>query len=70
MDKTYTTEEIAELIGLKKTTVWKYIRTGKLIANRFGTHYRITQEQLDDFLAASSTVQQMTGTQSGERSEI
>ena len=70
MEKSYTPEDVAEKIGLKKTTIWKYIRNGKIIANKFGTHYRITQEQLDVFLAASSTVQQIAGTQLNERSEI
>lgn len=66
MEKAYTPEDVAEKLGLKKTTIWKYIRIGKMAANKFGTHYRITQQQLDNFLVASSTVQQITN----ERSEI
>ena len=66
MDKIYTPEEIAEQLGLKKTTIWKYIRNGKMAANKFGTHYRVTQQQLDDFLAASTTIPQ---TGNNERSD-
>ena len=62
MERIYTSEEVAEKLGLKKTTVWKYIRTGKIGANKFGTHYRITQQQLDHFLESTSIVQQTTGT--------
>jgi len=48
MTKYYSCEDIAACLGVKKLTVWDWIRKGKLKAKKIGKMYRISQEQLDD----------------------
>ena len=53
MDETYyTVREIAEKLKVKDSTVWLWIRTGKLDCIRIGNgrNYRISQSDIDKFL--------------------
>ncbi len=45
-----TPEQVAEYLQLRKDTVYRYIRDGKLAAIRLGRSYRVRKEDLDDFL--------------------
>lgn len=47
--KFYTTEEVAERYGVKRLTVWGWIRKGKLTAMRTGKEYRMTEDDLIRF---------------------
>ena len=49
MDRFYTCEEVADLYRVKKTTVWAWIREGKLFAVRIGKVYRIRENDLAAF---------------------
>ncbi len=53
--KVYTTKEVAELLSIKETTVREYIRNGEMEASRLGRMYRVTEEQVKDFLKKTST---------------
>lgn len=46
----YTPEEVAGILRLKRTAVWRYIATGKLKAMERAGRYLVTQEQIDAFL--------------------
>jgi putative molybdopterin biosynthesis protein len=46
----YTIEEVAKLLRVNERTVRKLIDSGELHATRVGRQYRISQEQLDDYL--------------------
>ncbi|OLF15260.1 helix-turn-helix domain-containing protein [Actinophytocola xanthii] len=48
----YSTEEVAEQLGLHVRTVRGYVRDGRLKAVRIGKQYRITREDLEAFLGA------------------
>jgi len=50
-----TPEQVADYLQLSKETVYRYIREGKLIASRLGRSYRITDENVELFLLATST---------------
>ena len=47
--KYFTCEEIAEKYGVKKITVWSWIRGKKLNAIRTGRDYRIRPEDIQEF---------------------
>ena len=49
----FTTEEVAELFKVSTETVARWIRGGRLLANRFGYkgHYRISTSELRRFVA-------------------
>ena len=46
-------EDVAEVIGVKETTVWRWCREGTLPCLKGGKHWRIRREVLEDFLKRS-----------------
>lgn len=50
MEKIYTTQEVADQLKIKKSTVYELIKRGELRANKVGKQIRISQEQLDEYL--------------------
>ena len=46
-------EEVAELVGVRETTVYKWCKQGKLPCLKVGKHWRIRREVLEDFLKRS-----------------
>lgn len=49
MEKRYSCDEVAEMYGVKKLTVWAWIRAGRLNAIRPGKNYFIRREDLEAF---------------------
>jgi len=50
-EKLYTTREAAEALGVTYMTVWKWIKSGKLRANKvFGGRYAIPAEEVERLL--------------------
>jgi excisionase family DNA binding protein len=49
-DKMYSSEEVADLLGLHVRTVRGYIRSGRLKAVRIGKQYRIARADLEDLI--------------------
>lgn len=43
------TDEAAAELGVSKTVVWRQIKRGKLIAEKFGRDYRIKREDFETF---------------------
>ena len=50
MKKWYKCDEVARLFNVKRATVWRWIRTGKLKAVRLGKDYRIEDTALKKFI--------------------
>lgn len=50
MKKWYKCDEVARLFNVKRATVWRWIRTGKLEAARLGKDYRIEDTALKKFI--------------------
>lgn len=46
----YTIDEAAKTLKVSTMTVYRYIKAGKLRAAKIGRDWRITEEQLKDFL--------------------
>ena len=46
-------EDVALLMGVKETTVWRWCREGRLPCLKVGKHWRIRQEALENFLEQS-----------------
>jgi excisionase family DNA binding protein len=51
----YTPEQVAKLLQVDVTTVYRYIKEGKLVASKLGRTYRILKEDVDLLLALTST---------------
>ena len=43
-------EDVAELMGVKETTVWRWCREGTLPCLKVGKYWRLRREALEDFL--------------------
>jgi len=46
----YTPAEVAKILKLNLNTVWRYIKEGKLPAFKVGRCYRISEEQVQEFM--------------------
>ena len=50
VSKIYTINDICDLLGVTKVTVYKYIKDGKLDAVKIGRDWKVTQPALNEFL--------------------
>ena len=48
--RTYTVEEIAEILGIGRTSAYKLIRSGQFQTVRIGSAIRISKASFDDWL--------------------
>lgn len=46
----YTVEQVAEKLSITVRTVYNYIKSGQLKGCKMGKYWRITEDQLRDFL--------------------
>ena len=53
--------EVAELIGVKETTVYRWCKEGKLPCLKIGKHWRIRRGVLEDFLKESERPRTLLG---------
>lgn len=51
----YTTYELAEMLKINVMTVYRYIKSGKLLAHKIGKEYRVSRVELDRFLKSTKT---------------
>lgn len=63
--KIYTMDEAAETLKLAKSTLYRYLQSGKLKGAKIGRDWRFTEEQLKDFLK-SMTPDDSSGELPGE----
>jgi excisionase family DNA binding protein len=54
-------EDVAGLMGVKETTVWRWCREGALPCLKVGKHWRIRREALEDFLRQSEHPTSLAG---------
>src|SRR5919199_6999802 len=54
-------EDVAQLMGVKETTVWRWCREGTLPCLKVGKHWRVRREALEDFLRHSERSTTLVG---------
>src|SRR3712207_2041974 len=54
-------EDVAEMIGVKETTVWRWCREGNLPCLKVGKHWRVRWESLETFLRRSERSTTLVG---------
>lgn len=54
--KVYTLEEIAELLHITRRTLYSYVKDRKLKAVKVGKYWRVTEKNLEEFLATGTDV--------------
>lgn len=50
-EKYYSVQEVSDILKVAYLTVYRWIRAGKLEAQKAGKQYRISKVQLDKFLS-------------------
>src|SRR5215218_9243415 len=53
--------DVAGMIGVKETTIYKWCKEGKLPCLKVGKHWRIRREALEDFLKRSERPRTLVG---------
>lgn len=51
----YTAQELAEMLGFNIMTIYRYIKSGKLKAYKFGKDFRIDNAEFQSYLKKIST---------------
>lgn len=51
----YSTKEVAALLSMPLETIRRHIRLGKLKAIKLGRQYRVTTDQLQQYLQKNTT---------------
>jgi excisionase family DNA binding protein len=54
-------EDVAELMGVKETTIWRWCREGNLPCLKVGKHWRVRREALEAFLRRSERATTLVG---------
>jgi excisionase family DNA binding protein len=54
-------EDVAALMGVKETTVWRWCREGTLPCLKVGKHWRVRREAFEDFLKRSERSSTLVG---------
>jgi excisionase family DNA binding protein len=54
-------EDVARLMGVKETTVWRWCREGRLPCLKIGKHWRLRREAFEDFLKRSERSTTLVG---------
>jgi putative molybdopterin biosynthesis protein len=48
--KVYTLQEVANIIRVSRQTIYNYVTAGRLKATKYGKEYRVTEEDLQEFI--------------------
>ena len=51
----YRAEELASMLDVNIMTIYRYIKSGKLPAYKFGKEFRITKDEFKKFLEDNKT---------------
>ena len=48
--KLYTLQEVADILKVSRQTIYNYVTAKKLKATKYGKEYRVTEENLKEFI--------------------
>ena len=54
--KIYTLDEVSDILKITKRTIYTYVQSGHLKASRIGRYWRVSEEQLQEFLSTGTPV--------------
>lgn len=58
--RVYTLEEVADIIGVSRRTVYNYVKAKQIKAVKIGRAWRVTDKALADFLEQGTTADYTT----------
>lgn len=50
----YTLKEVAKILKVSRQTIYNYLKAGRLKATKIGKEYRVTKEDLEEFIRLGS----------------
>ena len=53
----YTPQQIAEMLGVRKETIYRLIKKGEIPSIRIGTRYKVLKEQFEEWLERTIELQ-------------
>jgi excisionase family DNA binding protein len=56
MNKTLTVLEVAKLLQMSESTIYKYAETGKITSIKIGTNLRFTEAQIESFISENTKI--------------
>jgi excisionase family DNA binding protein len=54
-------EDVAEMVGVKETTVYRWCKEGRLPCLKVGKHWRIRREAIENFLKENERPRTLAG---------
>jgi excisionase family DNA binding protein len=60
LPKLYTSDEVCEYLGIKRSTLRSMVSSGKIVCIRVGRTPRFTEEQIRDYLEARQPIEKPT----------
>ena len=51
MEQLYTPEEVAKILAISMTTMYRFMKENKIKTIKVGSQYRIKESELNDFLS-------------------
>lgn len=54
--KVYSLEEVADILKVTRRTLYTYVKEGKLQAVKMGKYWRVTHENLQDFISKGTPI--------------
>lgn len=64
-DRWLSVEEIAEYLGIKRDTVYKWINRKNMPAHKVGRLWKFRKDEVDEWIRQDNTGQQNTGQREG-----
>lgn len=52
--RVYTLEEVSDILRITKRTLYSYIKSGKLHAVKVGKYWRVSEQNLQDFISTGT----------------
>ena len=59
--KTYSLQEVGEMLGLSVITLRKYLKSGKLKGSKLGKSWRVTEEEIREYYEKNSNEHMIKG---------
>lgn len=54
--KVYSLEEVADILKITRRTLYTYVKEGKLHAVKIGKYWRVSEQDLQDFISKGTTI--------------
>ena len=65
--KVYSLEEVADILKITRRTLYTYVKEGKLHAVKIGKYWRVSEQDLQDFISKGTTISEPNRRKANQR---